>query len=353
VAWPASEVIEQIAPHVPEALVAPAALERIKRLGAQIPTGWSSYYIECRLGAGADQVDLLAGVGVADGGVLQRALSSALESPTLTHRPSWRRFANLCRAWRDRGSEVEAQVPALWVELDHAEVADEAGVAPSFCVCVARDYLCPTALAPDSESARSALERSLQLLLPEGADADARARLDRVVEAGAACGRVIHLSVMLGRAPAAIKIYLAVARSQLIRLGEALQAASTFRNLADLTRDLAPGLETVYLDLTMSSPLDVRIGVAFSQFHLRESPRSVSTCPTWDPLLDRAEQLGLCCPEKRAALAGWPGRAAVRFDGEAWPVHLHRYLDLKIVVERGQPTSAKAYLGFMPRATFL
>ncbi|WP_437318136.1 hypothetical protein [Sorangium sp. So ce385] len=347
--WAPCETVARVAPHVPGELVSPGALERILSLSQRLPHGWGSYYIECRLDPGEQQVDFLAGVGGEGREELHRSLALLLREGELDAPSSWQRFAELCAAWREPGSELHAQVPALWLELDGAGHPAPASPSPSFCVCVAQEYRSPRTLAADPERAWSALVRSLRCLLP-GVESATLRRLERTVAALPPGGQLIHLSVMLGRSPAAAKLYVAVPRRELSAYLHEIGYPGALDDVAALTREPFPEVEPVYLDLTISDAVSSRIGLAFSQLHLRGPGQATRD---WGGLLDLCVERGACCPEKRAALGAWTGSERVCFDGERWPVRLHRYLDVKLVVAEGKPLLAKAYLGFQPRAAFL
>jgi hypothetical protein len=162
-------------------------------------------------------------------------------------------------------------------------------------------------------------------------------------------GQLIHLSVMLGRA-AQIKLYVSIPSARLDDYLTALGSGGTYNEMRQVVADTFPRLDPIFLDLTISDAVAPRLGLAFSQLHLR---RGVGAEPTWAILFAELVRRGACDERKRQALASWPGTQEIRFAGQKWPTRLHRYLDVKLVSEPGQPLRAKAYLGFRPHAPFV
>jgi hypothetical protein len=348
VSWPIVETLERVVAFVPGEVVPGGALERMLSVCADLPHGWSSYYIESRLEAGNDQVDFLAAVGVGDRQEMHSSLQSRLQQGRLCG-SGWSGYAALCHDWLNSESILHQQVPALWLEIDAIDSAT--ANRPNFCVCVARDYLREGVLKADSAAGWRALVRSLELLIPAGVDAAVLACLERTVADLAPGGRVIHLSVMLGRS-SQIKLYVSIPAAQLDDHLKVLAPDGGGDEITRLARLVFPLLDPIFLDLTISDRVAPRLGLAFSQLHLRGSTVPEAT-PPWAALLDELVRRGACAEGKRAALARWSGVQKVVFADQKWPARLHRYLDIKLVSEPGQPLRAKAYLGFQPRATFV
>jgi hypothetical protein len=288
-------------------------------------------------------VDFLAAVGVHDRQEMHGSLRSRLQEGRLSQR-GWGSYEALCRDWLNPASILHRQVPALWLEIDAVDAT--AVGRPNFCVCVARDYLRDGVLAAAPAAAWGALIRSLEVLVPAGVDPAVLACLERTVSGLE--GQLIHLSVMLGRS-SQIKLYVSIPSARLDHQLKVLAPDGNGDEMKQLVRQTFPELDPIFLDLTISDAVSPRLGLAFSQLHLR-SPMGAE--PTWAVLLDELVRRGVCDERKRTALARWPGVQKVLFDGEKWPTHLHRYLDVKLVSEPGQPLRAKAYLGFQPRSAF-
>jgi hypothetical protein len=104
-------------------------------------------------------------------------------------------------------------------------------------------------------------------------------------------------------------------------------------------------LPLLFVDLTIGETIAPRIGLAYSQVHLKSRTRSDAR---WTSLLDLFVARGCCTDEKRAGLLAWPGSARQPWPGQAWPVRLNRWLDLKLVYQPERPLQVKGYLGFMP-----
>ena len=97
-----------------------------------------------------------------------------------------------------------------------------------------------------------------------------------------------------------------------------------------------PITSTAFIDLTVGSEVQPRIGLALSQLHRRELAE-------FDPAWRWVPMSGVE-PCKRRALEAWPGASEARLDGTR--VWLQRWLDLKVVLHESGALEHKAYLGF-------
>lgn len=351
--WPLHETLQLVEPSIPPVLVSTQAFAHIKQLAQQLPAGLSSYYLECRLAAEADQVDFLACAATPEGG---RELLAGESEPFPSHLldvPLWQRVHHFCRQWATPTSTLHARVPLVWFEFDHAESAPLALPCPSFCFCLDGTYLqrgpwSQRYPAQDGNQDKVLAKSGLQLLHDAPIPQQHEHIFDACFDALPEGGRIIHISAMIARQPSLAKLYGVVPTAQLVPYLTRIGWPGSFRELATImtnfcTADTVDG--NTYLDLSLGASVSPRLGLAFAQQQIEQLPGQDLTRRT---LLDLCVHHGLCSPEKRDALVRWPGRLRAVFRGDALPTRFRKWLDIKLVYQPDQPLEAKGYLGFMP-----
>lgn len=354
--WSSHDISELVAPRIPSACVDHAVRSNIGALTARLPDLFSSYYIECRLSAEQDQVDFLACVAPSRDDDALRSIRAAADQPPdeLTRDPAWQFTWDVIRRWSTLAHEGPSKMPFLWLEFDHVNTRPAARQSPSLCVCVDPGYLTtePSSAAWDPQDSYESCLDLLAPALPRAFEGVLSASNRRVMKA---CfrglplsGRIIHVSFMLAREPATIKLYGAVPRSQLVGYLKDLGWPGPLDSLQQLmstfsTHETAD--DTVYFDLALDNALLPYAAVAFSQLQMDHPAR---LDPERRALLDLLEEHGLCAPDKRRALQAWPGSARESSPSVSTEARIHRWLDVKITLHAGQGLGAKAYLGFAP-----
>lgn len=66
--WPLNETLTKIQPHLPLLLVSTEAFLSVQAVAQRLPSGFSAYYLECRLAERANQVDFSTSVFATAGG---------------------------------------------------------------------------------------------------------------------------------------------------------------------------------------------------------------------------------------------------------------------------------------------
>jgi hypothetical protein len=298
-----------IARHLPRELVPEASWSAIRRVADDLPDVASTFYLERPLGAAAaERVDFLACVA-AEGGAPERL-------GAWFRRRGWARLRAFAEEWARPGTLLHRQVPFVWLELD-APYEE-----PNLLACTD-----PTPLESfrggnaewdgRPEVHQEVIERAAELLLGAPVPREARDVMRRCHQ----YGRILHLSVMSARSPAALKLNVSLPRRHLRDLG-----------WPGLER-FAPDSDLVRLDVTPGSS---RLGLEFFDARDRRSR---------DALLDTCLAAGVCTPHQRAALRRWPGSERSPRPGGAWPARVSRWTDAKLVFEGDQLVAAKAYLG--------
>lgn len=361
--WSMHETIALAGAWVPGNLIDPAVLARIEACSRRLPDAFSSYYLECRLGDGDPRVDLLASI-LATASVARTpdpagaagqpgdGLAAALDQLD-GNAPGWGQVGRFVHTWRDPASLLHRRIPLIWLEFDDMHrAARDAVPGACFHLCLDSDYLRQTghrALpAEGPEQPEAVLRAALDVLLEPALPAAAARALYTCLAALAPGERMIHVSAMLARTPASIKLY---GRAPAPALADYLQRIGWPGRAGDLegllrrfcTRSTID--DDVYFDLAIDEQLTPYIGIVFSQLQLDAAARRD---PQRRALLALLVDAGLCTPEKRDALLAWPGSARVRYAGASAPARLRRWLDLKVGQRPGRALEAKAYLGFMP-----
>jgi hypothetical protein len=159
-----------------------------------------------------------------------------------------------------------------------------------------------------------------------------------------------HLSTMLARQPAVLKVNVHVAadvpNGQLLAYLEQIRWSGSLAKAEALLQFFRPAPTPVIVDMVVGDTVAPMIGFAFSQslaaMQLEEDAELLA-------LLDRCVESNLCSAQKRAALLRWPGRVSKKYQRYGWPARLMRWLDVKIVCATDGSVEAKGYLGFAPR----
>jgi prenyltransferase/squalene oxidase-like repeat protein len=336
------DYIDLLLPGEAGALISEAALTRLRRQALALPPV-PRIAVECRLAAGADQVDLQLCLrrDVGDYPTLaDYADELARERPADAGAAGLAAFA---RRLADPASRLHQGIAEVFLEYDLPEGADLRQPPAVF-----------LSLPADQDAARAVVAEALSLLRPAAAPrlAEPIARCFAACEGDAA---VAHLGVMLSRPidavrvnvkglrPAQIAPYLAAC----VWPGDLDQAAALFDWAADTA-------DRVTLALDVGEALLPRIGVeCFNDMQPRANP-------AWRVRLGALCDAGLCAPDKAEAFLRMP---ATRGPSRArpWPADLmaesllrpddeltalaRRLVHVKITETAGAHREAKAYFG--------
>jgi hypothetical protein len=333
--WPAEAVLREIEPRLPPGFVSSQALTRCRQVAARLPDLITSYYMECRL-HDDPQVDFL--VQFTDRAAAAPCFEQSLGTRSKSR--SWDRNLALMGKWRERDQPLN-EAPLLWLEYDLAPGSDAAAPEASPSIGLERGYLSRfmRRRVPDIEAARRRALAGLQAIT-DGAERTAmEADMAHCLDALPTGGGLIYVSVMTARVPSVLKLYLSVPKPSVIAYLAAIgwpgSAAQVERILASCYGPIA---ETVFLDVSVESGVLPRIGFALSQLHAAE-------LAAFDPAWTWLDMPG-SSRAKRDALQGWPGQSIASIGGLLTAVH--RWVDVKAVLDSVGELTFKAYLGFMP-----
>ena len=354
--WPISETLERIESYAPPELVSSSTFSQLRALANFLPDWMSSYYLECRLAEDRPQIDFLLSSTLAGKRRERLAGKDGMKGlpDILLRHPLWGKVSSFLLGWADSTSLLYEQVPLIWLEFDNVNETLPEIPLPCFSFCLDSEYLRWNTRTEQWNTLsiyqyQQLTDAAFERLYDCPFSSQTRQILFACFDALPIGGQIIHMSAMLSRRPAPLKVYGAVPRD---RLTDYLQKICWTGAIDDVNHILSafciPDIvgSTVYVDLTVDDAVLPKIGIAFSQQHVEWSSRH-------DPkrrfLLDQCVRSGLCTFEKREALLHWPGESLETFRHTDWPARLRRWLDIKIVSESGQPLEAKGYLGFMPQ----
>lgn len=361
--WPTHETIALIEPRLSPALIDPAVLAPLRAHAHRLPDPFASHYLECRLEEDDARVDWLASIAAAPhAGADQdeHARQTAALAGLGKHGPAWARVGRFLRAWNQPAAGLRERIPLLWLEFDDLLRAPGQLPDPCFHACVDSAYMgggpggedAGQAREPGGGKARASAQTTwataLDILLDGQLPAASARALATCFERLPAAGRMIHVSVMLARTPAAIKLYGCVPVQSLegyLRDIGWEGRASVLSGLLDRFCTPATIDEMVYFDLAIDAYPTSYIGIVFSQLQLSSEH---NRDPRREALLARLVDARLCAPHKRDALLAWPGSERVRYESSPRPTRLRRWLDVKLAWYPDGRARAKAYLGFMP-----
>lgn len=336
---PLAETLRLLAPHLPAALVAPAALAELEAALRLIPAAVTDeLYLECRLGAGEPRVDAVLHVKEPGREILAGANRAIPLSPELADRPAWTRLRRFCGEWADPRSIFHAMVTSLWVELDLGGMAPEWMEPGTF---VDLSWLAARGAGPAEWTAYAA---SAVARLAGRPPAPGTIRtLRRCVEALPPGARMTYAGLFPGRGEGAVRLCAggvgaAALRGYLRRAGWPGDPGPVLGALGGADPGPVPGY--VHLDAGEDGP-GPRLGVevplqrrAQLEGGIRESAWVRSLAPA-----------ALAAGEKAEALHAWPGWTAAVLPHQPWRSLLVRRVNhVKLVFQEGCAPQAKAYL---------
>lgn len=338
------ESLQIVLPQLSPALVGPDAVKKIGSIARNLaPIHCAGF--ECRMGdlsASADfQQRILPGEGEA------KRLKQHVLATRLADSPIWRRIADFCGLWNDPESRLGRRITGAWLEFDLQGPSNDLP-APSIFLAIEKRLA--------GERAIAAVKDALDQLVasPERAPLSG---LERCVAACPDGTRLTDVGVMLSRKPDVLRVVVGPMRVSTVATylagigwpGSPEDLEPAFACLPDRT-------EPVVLSLDVGPVVYPRVGI---EFFPGIQP---GDSPIWETLLDRMVDQGLCRPEKRQALLGWPGRTDPTETDAPWPAALiygsllkrgdrfsvigRRLNHVKWVIEGTKAVEAKVYFGY-------
>jgi hypothetical protein len=303
----------RVAPGLSNDLVTTEHLSVIYTLAELLPP-LSDAILECRLGAGASQVDLAVFLP-----------NPSIKLPdTLPNHPVWGRFQKLFQEWADPNYNLHHSVNAMWLEFD---VGEPPSSLPIPCVFLHLEEAAGC-------QAQSLLEMAIKLL-----DSQVPPHLDSNLQlcAGAlpAGAKFTCIGAMLSRQSRNVRLIAkGISPVQLPAYLVEVGWAGSVKELEGIIPQLSAVVDNIDLSFDVGDTIPPRIGLEC--YVANAGPKE----PRWQLFLDSLVSSGLCTPAKRNALLAWPG-----YDRQGFGVFFTLTAYIKIVCQQGSPLEAKAYLG--------
>jgi hypothetical protein len=334
--------------HAPPPLIGTGDRGRLADLARQLPNVMSGFGLECRLRAGDDRVDFYGSIGAQGNGRQALAGFCPVVRPAACEGgdETWSRLGAFARRWADPTSPLHEGIGMVFLEFDAPFAAPPATLRPP--ALFARLALEVGDGSAQWRQAETMISDVVSLLLGQPLPAPTRAKLREVFTGLPLGGHVVDVAAMLSRGSTAVRVFASVPRhhlsTYLARLDWQGAAGELEAALAVLTRQRSH----VSVQLDVSDRISRRIGVETS------GDPDPASYDAWWAVIARATALGLCTPEKQAALADWLGTSRETVAGSGWPYLLHRMIShVKVVIDPGQPLEAKAYLWVVPQFAFI
>jgi hypothetical protein len=303
--------------HAQDCLLPLQAYHRLRQLSTSV-TDAVSYYLECHLDR-EGRVDLLACVP------RDRAESLFERSRETEAEPS---VLRLLRRWSEP-SIIRNRIPRLWLSFDMVN-PEPTPPSPGILACIDVGRKKPSR----SEYAETADE----LLGCFGLRSTVLDPMLRAYDALPVEGRILHISIMAGRVPVAVKLNCKMESGLSGRFFSQLGMKDSI--LVDLAGRNAPDA-IVKFQISARPPAWDQIEIEYNYNDpLLENPSRLR-------LLEGLVNDGLMTDRVRNGLLSWPGQDKSQFPGYKRRVSIRRWLDVKLIAGNRAPLP-KAYLGFAP-----
>lgn len=337
-----SEVVASTGALPPE-LVPARSRDLLVSSLATLPAMTLQSFVECRLHASDEQVDVSLLVPTGEG----RRRLATLREP-LGGTSAWAPVFAFVATWLDEGSVLHRGVPFIWLELDHR--AD--GLAAPFVVFSLQPSHYQPSHAPPGPTgvaeltspseAQTVLEAGLGALRADPMPDAMKRCLDRCLRALPPGGFPTYAASLTTRGEDTVRLNVAVPSGHLFEYLEAIGWSGPLPALRRLLHDtgVPPGVPagTVWFDLDVGA--EVRPSIKLD-YHFPAGDQR------WVHLFERLVASGLATSEKAAAAMAWPGVSSITLPGRRHPCGFRRGLTVKLCCAAGpRPLEAKAYLDF-------
>ncbi|HKP94996.1 MAG TPA: hypothetical protein VJ385_04490 [Fibrobacteria bacterium] len=343
--WPIENTFELLRADAPDELTPGDSLARMQAHLKRLPPGSSSYFLECRLAKDDDRVDFGACFRSPLDSATAPAGKPGFAAPS-GNRPEDKAWEPVNRAfslWASRTSGLRNRVPYIWIEMDQAGPQPGAAV-PGFLFCVDPSLArVPERFqaGPDGRKDLLAIAREIEkALFGSGLPAGCGKTLWDCLTALPAEGRILHISAMPSRSPAALKLNICMPKKALFGFLRRIRWPGSPAELEKLWEAFHPFMSCAKIDLEISAGVSPRLGL---ELHPYNTPRTARKAA-----LLRLARSGSAQPRKARALAAWCGNVTRMFPGHRWPTHMVKEFGLKLVFAETRPLQAKGYLGYYP-----
>ena len=352
-----ADYILALKPRLCRDLVSEACLGRIMTIARWLPP-WLHCGFECRLKAPEKSVDFLVLAHDLNLDCSLPGLDPASDLANFTAANSiWMRIQTLCLSCTTQGSLLGEALTDIWWEFD-LHTTFPTSLVPNIFIGT-REVPTGTDLSAVRAAGnryRRVMEDALSKLVSPALTADPLATATGCYErmAGKAVG--FEVGVMLARETKLLRLFMRNVPKD--RIGDCLVTLGwpeSVKELDDRLSGLLELAECVGLDIDVGQAISPKVGVELG-FGRRILPAQGKEHEKWVRLFDALVTTNLCSAARRDALVAWPGGCRLILDHDVqykglrlsdYPIY-RALSHIKIVVEPGQPWSAKAYFGFIP-----
>jgi hypothetical protein len=336
---PGADWAEIVLPHVAPPLLSNRVRPFVGSALASLSLAVGHVYVECRLGAEDDQVDVIAGVR---GNARTRLCRDRRSLPANAAAAVETSVVAFVRRWASHAADLNA-VSALWFEYDLRPVSGSAGLSsPS--VFVEHDWHDRALTARQ----RSASIRSIyRQLTGHELACEIVSRLELCYRFLPPKTSIPYVGIMLGRATRAVRICVlglsggttAVYLRNIEWSGDSRTLRTGLEAVEAMRQEYRTALGLVHLDVEHQVAASVGMEVVFSR------PGQVRGIVAERDLFESLVRAGRCCRAKQQALLRWPGYSVGRVSGEPWDsVFVRRINNIKVVIGSDAALTVKGYL---------
>lgn len=345
--WSSIETLCFVEPYLPCELVSATAFSNVKALAKDLPNAMSAYYLECRLGANASQIDFLTCTTAPHGGreIFAEHVMTANLPNAFLDKALWQGFRNFFMHWADPTSPLYRHVPLIWLEFDSVDKGLIEAPFPGLILCLNPDISKGYKRVQSSTiynrlKSKQVVEFALKCLLGYPVPNQIKQQVFVCFDCLPPGGQIIHVGTMLARQPTWLNIYGLISKEHLVEYLHQVGWNSSTTEIEKILTIFCAHTNIIRPDLSINDRIWSRIAIEFSSDGTPQGDSKLQF------LLDQCVENGLCTPEKRDALLSWSGISRKTFSHQSWPVNLSRWFEIKIIYQPNYPIELKAYLGF-------
>lgn len=344
-----TEYLTLVKSDVSDRLIDAESWSQIEKIANLLSSQITNFFgFECRLGTAAAKADFLLCISAKEVG--QKILTGASALPDrLLQSPVWQQVRNFTNSWQEPTSPLYANVDNIWLEFDVDGNSDRSPI-PS---CFFGSQTITSAAATNSYT--WVTQTAIQLLRDRALSPAIEQHLFGCFAALPNGVHVFQVGLMLARQSDAVRICLrGISPDQIIDYLSQIGWLGSTTELATLLAELSTHVERIDLDLdVVEAGVAAKIGL---ECYLNVQPKYE---PRWTSLLDYLVEIGLCLPQKQAALLTYPGYVREKNHRERWPSHLLKLSQfmgpnyetvlmrglhhIKVVYQSDRAIEAKAY----------
>jgi hypothetical protein len=344
-----TDYLTLIKPAVPDNPIDAESWLQIEKVANLLSSQITNFFgFECRLGTAAAKADFLLCISAKEVG--QQILTSATDLPDrLLTEPVWQQIRNFTTHWQEPTSPLYANVDNIWLEFDVDGNSDRSPI-PS-CFFGSQTITSTAVVNPHTWVTETAIQLLRGRPLPPAIERHLFACFAALPNGV----HVFQIGLMLARQSDAVRICLrGISPVQIIHYLSQIGWLGSIAKLATLLAELSTHVDRIDLDLDVSEAgVAAKIGL---ECYLNLQPKYE---PRWTSLFDYLVEIGLCLPQKPAALLTYPGYVREKNHREQWPSHLLKLSQfmgsnyetvfmrglhhIKVVYQSDRAIEAKAY----------